>query len=207
MSHSPLVVRWRLRRTRLPRILARCAGCAALSTFEPTGRFRVNANRKTLDVWLLLRCLACRRVLKATVVERASVRSIPRALLDGYQRNDPGLVATVLADPPFRRRNRLTLDLDGTWELDREPLPPAERLVTVRVEFTDPLAVRTVQLIAAGLGISRNQVECLLETGGIRSATRLDGQTRSARRLDGQSSAGFSFTLDRDLVARACRPR
>jgi hypothetical protein len=65
------------------------------------------------------------------------------------------------------------------------------------VEFTDPLAVRPVQLIAAGLGISRNQVECLLETGGIRSATRLDGQT----------SAGFSFTFDRDLVARACRPR
>jgi Protein of unknown function (DUF1062) len=94
------------------------------------------------------------------------VRSIPRALLDGYQRNDHGLVATVLADPSFRRRNRLTLDLDGTWELEREPLPPPERLVTVRVEFTDPLAVPTVQLIAAGLGISRNQVECLLETGG-----------------------------------------
>lgn len=187
MSHSPLAVTWRLRGTRPPRILHRCAGCSALSTFEPTGRFRVNANRRNLDVWLLLRCLACRRVLKATVAERAPVRSIAPAVLDGYQRNDPGLVAEVLADPSFRRRNRLALDFDGTWELVREPTPPdRQRTVTVRVELTDPLAVRPVQVIAAGLGIPRNQVERLLATGGIRSAARLDGRT----------STGFSFTVD-----------
>ena len=187
MSHAPLVVTWRLRRTYLPRILHRCAGCAAMSTFEPTGRFRVNANRKRLDVWLLLRCAACSRVLKATIVERASVRSIAPALLKGYQCNDPGLVARIFTDPSFRRRNRLTLDFEGIWELAAEPIPSCRgRPVTVRVEFVDPLPVRPVQLIAAGLGISRNQVERLLAAGTIRSPTRLDGQT----------SAGFRFTID-----------
>jgi hypothetical protein len=187
MSHSPLVVTWRLRRTRPPRIHHRCAGCATPSTFEPTGRFRVNANRRTLDVWLLLRCVACQRVRKATVVERASVRTVPPAVLDGYLRNDPALLAGVLADPSFRRRNRLTLDFDGTWELLGEPLPPDRAgPVTVRVELADPLAVRPVQLIAAGLGVSRAQAERLLAAGAIRSATRLDGQT----------SAGFSFTFE-----------
>ena len=48
-------VTWRLRQTRLPRLRGRCAACAAASTFDPTGRFRVNANGKTIDVWLL-RC-------------------------------------------------------------------------------------------------------------------------------------------------------
>jgi hypothetical protein len=187
MSHTPLVVTWRLRRTRLPRILHRCASCAAPSTFEPTGAFRVNANRTTIDVWLLLRCLACRRILKATVVERAAVRSVATALLDGYQRNDAGLVARTLADPSFRRRNRLTLDFHGTWELTGEPVPRDRGgLVIVRVEFVDPLAVRPIQLIATGLRISRSQVERLLTAGRIESATRLDGQT----------SAGFRFTID-----------
>jgi hypothetical protein len=187
MSHTPRVVTWRLRCTRLPRILRRCASCAAPSTFEPTGRFRVNANRGTLDVWLLLRCLACGRVLKATVAERAPVRSIRPALLDGYQRNDPGLVAATLADPSFRRRNRLTLDFDGAWELRSQAAGGHRRgPVTVQVEVADQLVVRPIEVIAAGLGISRNQVERMLASSAIRSATRLDGRT----------SDSFRFTID-----------
>jgi hypothetical protein len=187
MSRAPLVVRWRLRRARMPRILGRCAGCAAQSAFEPTGRFRVNANRKTLDVWLLLRCVACARVLKATVAERVPVRSIPPAVLAGYQRGDPGLVARVVTDPSFRRRNRLALDDDGAWELDAEPVPPDRARVRVEVELADPLRVRPIQLIAAGLGVSRNQVERMLATGVIRSAAPLGGQT----------STGFGFSIER----------
>lgn len=187
MSHLPQAVTWQLRRTRLPRALRRCAGCAAPSAFEPTGRFRVNANRRTIDVWLLLRCVACGRILKATVLERVAVRSIRPAALDGYLHNDPRLLAATLTDPSFRRRNRLALDFDGTWELLAEPLPPAVHgLVTVRVELVEPLAVRPVQLIAAGLGLSRHRVERLLADGAIQASVPLDGQT----------SAGFRFTVD-----------
>ncbi len=58
--------------------------------------------------------------------------------------------------------------------------------MTVRVELVEPLAVRPVQLIAAGLGLSRHRVERLLADGAIRASVPLDGQT----------SAGFRFTVD-----------
>src|SRR6266508_845527 len=89
-------VTWRLRQTRLPRLRGRCAACAAASTFDPTGRFRVNANGKTIDVWLLLRCQGCGQARKVTVVERSPLRSIDPALLRRYHDNDPGLVADGL---------------------------------------------------------------------------------------------------------------
>ena len=183
MVSSPFAVTWRLRRTRPPRILHRCSCRRGPAEFEPTGRFRVNANRKLLDVWLLLRCRACGQVLKATVLERTKVRSIAPALLDGYQRNDPALVEAAIAAPSFRRRNHLTLDFQGTWELRTEPLPSGEQPVTVEVEFLDPPAVRPAQLIAAGLGISRGRVERLLAAGAIR--------------VDAETPAGLRFTVER----------
>lgn len=186
MLSSPFAVTWRLRRTRPPRILHRCSCRPGPAEFEPTGRFRVNANRKLLDVWLLLRCRACGQVLKATVLERAKVRSIAPALLDGYQRNDPALVEAAIAAPSFRRRNHLTLDFQGTWELRAEPLPPGGgQPVTVEVEFLDPPAVQPAQLIAAGLGISRGRVERLLAAGAIR--------------VHAETPAGMRFTVERSV--------
>jgi hypothetical protein len=188
MLSSPFAVTWRLRRTRPPRILHRCSCRPGPAEFEPTGRFRVNANRKLLDVWLLLRCARCGQVLKATVLERVAVRSVAPALLDGYQRNRPDLVEAALAAPSFRRRNHLRLDFQGTWELAAEPLPPAAGSpVTVEVEFLDALEVRPAQLIAAGLGLSRRTVERLLADGAIRAAVRPDAET----------SEGFRFTVER----------
>lgn len=116
-------VTWRLRQTRLPRLRGRCAACAAASTFDPTGKFRVNANGKTIDVWLLLRCHGCGKVRKVTVVERSPVRSIDPALLRRYHDNDPGLVAEVLLAAPLHQRNRLTVDWEGAWVLDADPIP------------------------------------------------------------------------------------
>jgi hypothetical protein len=184
MCSSPSAVTWRLRRIRPPRILHRCSCCRGPAEFEPTGRFRVNANRKLLDIWLLLRCRACGQVLKATVLERAKVRSIAPALLDGYQQGDPALVEATIAAPSFRRRNHLTLDFQGTWELRAEPLQTGRgQPVTVEVEFLDPLSVRPAQLIAAGLGIPRGRVERLLAAGAIR--------------IDAETPAGLRFTVER----------
>jgi hypothetical protein len=180
-------VTWRLRLTGLPRLRGRCAPCAAPSTFDPTGRFRVNANGKTIDVWLLLRCRACGGARKATVVERSPVRSIDPALLRRYHDNDPRLVAeTLLTDPP-RRRDRLTVDWDGAWSLDADPVPRRPGgSVTVRVELAAPVPVRPLRIIAAGLGISRAAAERL----------RADGRLQASTSLDARTSNGFSSTLD-----------
>ena len=180
-------VTWRLRQTRLPRLRGRCVACAAASTFDPTGKFRVNANGKTIDVWLLLRCQGCGQVRKVTVVERSPVRSIDPALLRRYHDNDPGLVAEVLLAAPLHQRNRLTVDWEGAWVLDADPIPGwPGRPVTVCVELVAAIPVRPLRLVADGLGISRAAAERL----------RADGRIRSSTRLDTRTSSGFSFTLD-----------
>jgi hypothetical protein len=160
MSSQPhTLLPWVVRRIRLPLLSLRCVDCRSESATTGEGRFRVNANGKLLDVWLLVRCVSCDRTSKLTVHERAPVRSFDPARLDGYSVNDPELVASCLLDPLFARRNHFTLDWTGAWRLDTSPGRLDEALpVAVKVVFADPVPVRPDRLIAQGLGLSRNEV-------------------------------------------------
>jgi hypothetical protein len=134
----------------------RSVGSAGLSS---RARFRVNANGKLLDVWLLVRCVLCDRTNKLPVHERAAVRSIDPGELHGYHVNDPYLVASRLLDPLLARRNHFTLDWTGAWRLDAPPaVLDGPWPVRVEVTFVDPVPVRPERLIAQGLGLSRNEV-------------------------------------------------
>ena len=122
MSSQPhTVLPWVVRRTRLPLLSLRCADCRSESATSGEGRFRVNANGKLLDVWLLVRCVSCDRTSKLTVHERAPVRSFDPAELYGYHASDAELVASRLLEPLLVRRNRVTLDWQrlaaGAWLL------------------------------------------------------------------------------------------
>jgi hypothetical protein len=160
--------------------------CRSESATTGEGRFRVNANGKLLDVWLLVRCVSCDRTTNLTVHERAPVRSFDPAQIHGYYANDPELVASRLLDPLLARRNRFTLDWTGAWRLDAPAALPAEALpeeawpVRVEVTFADPVPVRPERLIAQGLGLSRNQVlrrvKCNIPLGRL-------------------TSTGFTFTV------------
>ncbi|MEV0202635.1 DUF1062 domain-containing protein [Nonomuraea sp. NPDC050691] len=149
---------WAVRRTRLPLLALRCVACQAGHATTGDGKFRVNANGKLLDVWLLVNCVACGRTGKLTVHDRVPVRSLPADLLAGYSANAPSLVVDTLLDPLIARRNRFALDWDGCWELHAPPVPEGPWPLQITVTFDDPVPVRPERLIAEGLGISRNEI-------------------------------------------------
>lgn len=140
----------------MPLLALPCADCP--SGRASAGRFRVNANGKLLDVWLLVNCVSCDRTGKLTVHDRVPVRSLPAELLAGYTANASELVTEVLLDPSTARRNRFALDWGGCWELRAPAVPESPWPVRVEVVFDDPVPVRPERLIARGLGLSRAEV-------------------------------------------------
>ncbi|WP_405706357.1 DUF1062 domain-containing protein [Streptomyces sp. NBC_00069] len=173
--------------TCLPTVLRRCPACAS-DRFRANGKFRVNANHKLLDAWLLVLCTACGDTAKLTILERMNVRSIRPELLDRMHRNDPDLAAELLQDPVVRRRNRIALDWDNAWRLDTGGSDHLDReVIDVSVRFAARIPVRPVRLIAEGCGLSRAEVERLITEGKLVSAVRLSGKL----------SGDFTFTLKR----------
>ncbi|MGW2254558.1 DUF1062 domain-containing protein [Kitasatospora sp. NPDC001660] len=178
---------WVVMPTCLPTVLRRCPACAS-DRFRANGKFRVNANHKLLDAWLLVLCTACGDTAKLTVLERINVRSVRPELLDRMHDNDPGLAAELLQDPVVRRRNRIALDWDNSWRLDTGGSDHLDReVIDISVRFAARIPVRPVRLIAEGCGLSRAEVERLITEGKLVSAVRLSGKL----------SGDFTFTLKR----------
>ncbi len=149
----------------LPIVLRRCHACPS-GRFQASGKFRVNANHKLLDAWLLALCTTCGETTKLTVVERMNVRSLRPELLDRLHRNDPGLVAKLLQDPAVLRRNRIALDWDSAWHLDTgRSAALGDEAIDISVRFAARIPVRPVRLIAEGFGLSRAEVERLVAEG------------------------------------------
>ena len=168
-------------------VVRRCHECPS-ERFQASGKFRVNANRKLIDAWLLALCTACQETAKLTVLERMTVRSIRPELLDQLHDNDPGLTAELLQDPVVQRRNRIALDWDNAWRLDTDGSDHLDReVIDVSVRFAARIPVRPVRLIAEGCGLSRAEVERLITEGKLVSALRLSGKL----------SGDFTFTLKR----------
>jgi hypothetical protein len=178
---------WIVVPTRLPLVRRRCPGCAA-ERFRASGKFRVNAHHKLLDVWLLVLCAGCGQTVKLTVLERVTVRSVPADLLDRLHRNDVGLAAELLRDPGVQRRNRIALDWGGAWRLDTGGSDHRDRdEIEVSVRFAARIPVRPIRLIADGCGLAPAEVVNLIAEGKVVSAVRLTGRR----------SGDFTFTFKR----------
>lgn len=182
-----MLTNWVVMPTCLPTVLRRCPACAS-ERFRANGKFRVNAHHKLLDAWLLVLCTGCGDTAKLTVLERMHVRAVRPGLLDRMHDNAPSLAAELLRDPVVLRRNRVALDWDGAWRLDTGGTDHLDReVIDVAVRFAARIPVRPVRLIAEGCGLSRAEVERLIDQGKLVSAVRLSG------RLSGD----FTFTLKR----------
>ncbi|SDF77899.1 hypothetical protein SAMN05216553_103240 [Lentzea fradiae] len=157
--------------------------------FRANGKFRVNANHKVLDAWLLVLCTGCEDTVKLTVLDRVTVRSVRPELLDRLHHNDIRLAGELLQDTVLQRRNRVRLDWDGAWRLDTGGSGHLDReIADVEVRFRAKIPVRPVRLVAEGFGLSAAAAGRLLDEGSLVSAVRLTG--RVAR--------DFAFTLKRD---------
>jgi hypothetical protein len=104
---------WVVVPTCLPIVLRRCHRCAS-GRFRANGKFRVNANHKLLDAWLLALCTGCGDTTELTVLERMNVRSVQPEPLNLLHDNDLCLAAELLQDPVVRRR-----DVGGSGRTER----------------------------------------------------------------------------------------
>ena len=65
----------------------------------------MNAQKKSLDVWLIYKCPVCGATWNLTVLSRVAPRLIPPELLQGFYDNDPDLAARYASDRALVKRN------------------------------------------------------------------------------------------------------
>jgi hypothetical protein len=173
---------WVVRELGVPAIVKACVTCRS-TRHHPTGKFRVNANSKLLDVWMLINCELCDRTSKIPVHERINVRALANERLVMFEKNDPAVARHLAMDSSLASRAGYRLDWSGTWELETdmpfyeiERADPAALQVVIRFEL--PAPIRVEKLLMAGFGLSRSAARGMVDSGRIRLPMAIGARAR-----------------------------
>jgi hypothetical protein len=183
---------WAVRRSALPTVLRPCPGCSG-TRHRPSGRIRVNANGKLLDVWLLLHCAGCDRTSKVPVHERVHTQALDPARRLAYETNDPAVVGELAMSASLAARNGYLLDWTGAWTLETDtphPVPDDPTPLTVLISFDLPAPVRVERLLMLGFGLSRGEVRRRVADGRIRLPLAPEAKTHQSFELTVGTWAG-----------------
>lgn len=172
-------IHWRVEAISAPAAVRPCGACGVEARFESTGRFRVNAQKKRLDVWLIYRCAACGSVWNCAVVSRGRPGGVGRERLERFMGNDEVLALACALDAGLLKRNgaqRGTVDFAVEGEL---PVGGEDYRVEIAAEGLS--GVRLAAVLRAKLGLSRRELEQLVEVGDVTCADGADALAAKLR--------------------------
>lgn len=158
-------MQWRVEFTTPPKTYRYCKKCGAKTEYVSTGLFRVNANQKNLDVWLIYRCHKCKTTWNSTILSRINTKSIEDTLLEKFQNNDAELALFYAMDTEILKRN------------GAETENPVYRIVGADVDLNHsiqieilcsyPTKIKLSKVLRDKLGLSNRAYEEMLDNGYI----------------------------------------
>ncbi|MBZ9797151.1 DUF1062 domain-containing protein [Mesorhizobium sp. ES1-4] len=164
---SLLRIHWTIAPEIAPRPLINCNRCGGLKAYRCSGKFRVNANGKRIDAWLIYRCSGCDNSWNFGIFERRNRRDIEPALLAALESNDPELARRHAFDVVALRNKVGRVEEFSDAIVDKQALGDRKggggTILELRLELEMPTSLRLDRLLANELGISRSRLQTLEE--------------------------------------------
>jgi hypothetical protein len=183
-----------------PQVKRHCPRCAGERRFASSGKFRVNAQGKTIDVWLIFRCTDCDYRWNMPVHERRPVGSLDPVALEALMRNDAALAERYAVTAAGSASADLAVALSFLAAVTAETAA-----IEMRLAVAASCSVRLDRLLAVVLGLPREAIQ-KLHAGSLLS---IAPPARKALRR----AAGDGMTIRLDLagcpeaLAARCRQR
>lgn len=196
---AKLRVRWTITPQIPPQPWITCNGCGGPRAFRASGKARLNANGRSLDAWLIYKCIDCDKTWNRPIFERRNIRDIEPRILAALQSNDPLWLQAEAFNLDALRRKAQRIDEFPERDIAKDILCETRDWTHLEIELKVPLpsSVRLDRLLASELELSRTQLRVLHEQGGLCIAL---GHADSLRR---RVKAGSLVVLD--LTAEAGR--
>jgi hypothetical protein len=149
------------------KIIRNCSGCGCKATYINTNKFRVNANGKYLDVWLIYHCEKCKHTYNLSIYERIKVTDISKIEYEKFLMNNLQFALDYGKDKQLFLKNKADIDwasIDYYIVGDDMNFKKGDYIAIYNPQ---KLKIRTDRLLANILHISRSKVKLLERDGTI----------------------------------------
>lgn len=163
---------WEVQYLSPPLAVKYCKKCGKKSDYICSGLFRVNAQRKYLDIWLIYKCSNCDTTWNSTVYSRINPQSLSPELLEQFHTNDSNLVEQYAMDIELLRRNGAEVGLPN-YRITGDKIcigNPTE--LHIISKYSCQLKVSTI--LREKLYLSQKAFDQILACGQIKSISGLD---------------------------------
>lgn len=155
-------VEWTIKPKSEPKVIRNCPKCGEKSHYINSNKFRVNANGRNLDVWLIYNCSKCKSKWNLSIHERINPKGIDPEKYERYIKNDKELSQHIGSDPAIHKKNNSELFFDST-EFDIMESKsindlPTGHLKEITIRCPSSLNLRLDKLLADYMGISRSKL-------------------------------------------------
>jgi hypothetical protein len=159
-----LRVLWTIISQGTPRALRYCSHCGSEQRFRSSDRFRLNANGRRIDAWLIYKCMACDDTWNRPLLERRNLADVAPALLEELRQNDPALAQRVAFDTGDLRRIGVAVEKAGDATVRKNLVSQSTgtmHYLDIRLAVPYAIALRLDRLLARELALSRTRLYAL----------------------------------------------
>lgn len=188
-----LSVLWTVVPDMAPQPCLHCSRCGKTRPFLSSARFRVNANGRRIDAWLIYRCAVCDNTWNRPVLERCKVGAVDRSLLEALWQNDPALAQRLAFDVSGLQGHAECIEASAKAAMHKRVLSDPSRTpqrLAIDLVVPQPVRLRLDRLLAGELGLARGRVH------ELHARQRLAISPASARTLRAPLRDGTRILID-----------
>lgn len=189
-------VTWTVTPVDYQRIAKRCPSCKIKRDFTPSGAFRVNSQKKVLDVWSIYKCTHCDYTWNISLFSRLHISKIDRQLFHRLMTNDAATVQHFASDIATLKWNNA--ELSGRPDFNVQERWPVSITVHQRVR----VSVRTSRSFQVSL-LSILKQQLMLSTGEIQrrvEAGQISGVSMKMLKSRKLKAAEYEFQLSAETL-------
>ena len=165
-------ITWEVKVKNTPLLIKKCSHCDS-DRFYCSDKFRMNAQKKNIDVWLIYRCVKCDNTCNLTLLSRSKPDLIDKTLFHNFSMNDKDTAWKYAFSTEMERKNNLRLDY-GSVEYEVIPNTSLEDLlnlsnevIKIHIKYEFEFDFKLSSLIRRCFSLSANQVKRMFEDGII----------------------------------------
>lgn len=164
---------WEVKAKNTPLLKKKCNQCNS-DRFQCSDKFRLNAQKKNIDIWLIYRCVKCNNTYNMTVFSRIRTESISKETFRKFSENNVETAWQYAFSQEIRRKNNVEVDWESVEYEILYPNLPVEDLMNREDEFISfqiqssfdfNMRVSTVMRIC--LVLSSSKLKLLLASGKV----------------------------------------
>lgn len=160
---------WEVNPRNTPLLKRKCNHCKS-NRFYCSEKFRINAQKRNIDIWLIYRCIHCDSTYNLDIISRTKQESINKDLYYKFSKNSTEIAWEYAFSNETSRKNNVELDFHSVeYDIRHDNISAEDilifdsEIVEFKIKYKFDFSLKLSSVIRKCLNLSANKLNDLIE--------------------------------------------